>query len=206
MRKLLPLSPPKLTSNDDFDPFADLILMQREKPRSLRSVNLHTLSPFQRALLSLDGTVTKFIEAYRLEPIEITRLRQHEQPLHDDHHWLEASAGTRVLAREVLLRGKYSATVYAYAVSLLILDRLPERVIQDLDVEPAGLGRILLNSQLENRRDILWYGRECVETLPDPIAAETGQDFLSRTYRIVVGDRPIMLINEKFPTSMRDGN
>ena len=206
MREPLPLSPPKLTPNDDFDPFADLILMQREKPRSLRSVNLHTLSPFQRALLSLDGTVTKFIEAYRLEPIEITRLRQHEQPLSDDHHWLEASAGTRVLAREVLLRGKYSATVYAYAVSLLILDRLPERVIQDLDVEPAGLGRILLNSQLENRRDILWYGRECVETLPDPIAAETGQDFLSRTYRIVVGDRPIMLINEKFPTSMRDGN
>ncbi|MCB9434271.1 MAG: DUF98 domain-containing protein [Ardenticatenaceae bacterium] len=206
MRKLLPLSPPKLTSNDEFDPFADLILMQREKPRSLRSVNLHTLSPFQRALLSIDGTVTKFIEAYRLEPIEITRLRQHEQTLHDDHHWLEASAGTRVLAREVLLRGKYSATVYAYAISLLILDRLPERVIRDLDVEPAGLGRILLNSQLENRRDILWYGRECVETLPDPIAAETGQDFLSRTYRIVVGDRPIMLINEKFPTSMRDGN
>ena len=174
----------------------------RQVRRAMSGIHLHELY-VSTALFELPQSVRvrlNFLGRRSLTP------KTGEQTLHDDHHWLEASAGTRVLAREVLLRGKYSATVYAYAVSLLILDRLPERVIQDLDVEPAGLGRILLNSQLENRRDILWYGRECVETLPDPIAAETGQDFLSRTYRIVVGDRPIMLINEKFPTSMRDGN
>jgi chorismate-pyruvate lyase len=190
------------TTNDDFDPFADLILMQREKPRGLRSIDLRTLTPFQRALLSIDGTVTKFIEAYTLEPIQIMRLRQQEQMLQAEHHWLDAPQGTKVIAREVLLRGKYSGTIYAYAVSLLIPSRLPASVMEGLDVEPAGLGRILLNSQLENRRDILWYGRECVETLPEAVETETGRDFISRTYRIVVDARPIMLINEKFPISM----
>lgn len=186
-------------SNGDFDPFADLMLMQQAKPQSLQTVDLRTLSPFQRALLSIDGTVTKFIEAYTLEPIEIVRLQQREQVLSTAHHWLDAPAGTTVVARQVLLRGNYSNTVYAYAVSLLLTERLPTDVIQGLNTEPAGLGRILLNSQLENRREILWYGREQIDALPETIETHTGNDFISRTYRILVGNQPIMLISERFP-------
>ena len=101
----------------------------------------------------------------------------------------------------MLLCGKYSATTYAYAVSLLIADRLPASVMRDLDVEPAGLGRILLNSQLENRREVLWYGREQIADLPETIEVYTGHDFISRTYRIMVDNQPIMLISEKFPSA-----
>lgn len=50
-----------------FDPFADLLSAQASRPLELRPVNLRTLTPFQRALVSIDGTVTKFIEAYTLE-------------------------------------------------------------------------------------------------------------------------------------------
>lgn len=185
--------------NGSFDPFANLMSMQAAKPSHWQSVNLRTLTPFQRALLSIDGTVTKFIEAYTLEPIEIVRLRQEEQQLVADHHWLTAPLGTTVIARQVLLRGKYSAITYAYAVSLLLADRLPTDVIRGLDVEPAGLGRILLNSQLENRREVLWYGREQITDLPESIESETGNDFISRTYRIIVSEQPLMLISEKFP-------
>lgn len=194
------LSEPSLTNtNGTFDPFAELMVMQDAKPPHWQPVDLRTLTPFQRALLSIDGTVTKFIEAYTLEPIEIIRLRQQEKPLLSNHPWLEAAEGPNVIARQVLLRGKYSATIYAYAVSLLLSDRLPTDIIRDLDVEPAGLGRILLNSQLENRREVLWYGREQIADLPEALRAYTGHDFISRTYRIIVGQRPIMLISEKFP-------
>ena len=72
-------------------------------------------------------------------------------------------------------------------------------MVRGLDVEPAGLGRILLNSQLENRREVLWYGREQMADLPEAISVLTGHDFLSRTYRIIVGGQPMMLISEKFP-------
>lgn len=186
-------------TNGSFDPFANLMLSQAARPQHWQPIDLRTVTPFQRALLSIDGTVTKFIEAYMLEPVEITRLRQQEQQLNADHHWLAAPADTTVIARQVLLRGKYSGTIYAYAVSLLIADRLPTNVVQELDVEPAGLGRILLNSQLENRREVLWYGREQIADLPEAIEVYTGNDFISRTYRIIVGNQPMMLISEKFP-------
>jgi len=196
---------PMPANSGGFDPFADLMAVQEAMPAHWQPVNLWTLSPFQRALVSIDGTVTKFIEAYMLEPIEIVRLHQREQQLQREHLWLAASAGTSVIARQVLLRGRYSATIYAYAVSLLLVDRLPADVLRGLDVDPSGIGRILLNSQLENRREILWYGRETIADLPESIEVCTGNHFISRTYRILVGNRPIMLINEKFPSECPAG-
>jgi hypothetical protein len=45
---------------EGFDPLRHVMLAQSSKPRELSSVDLRTLTPFQRALLVLDGTVTKF--------------------------------------------------------------------------------------------------------------------------------------------------
>lgn len=186
-------------SRNDFDPFADLLSAQASRPRNLQILNLRTLTPFHRALLSIDGTVTKFIEAYALEPVESTLLAQQNQKLPSAHHWLDLPVGSDVIARQVLLRGGYSATVYAYAVSLLAPQRLPSTMLRDLASEPAGIGRVLLNSQIENRREILWYGREDVPDLPESIECYTGSTFVSRTYRIIANNQPVMLINEKFP-------
>ena len=186
--------------NGAFDPFRDFFRTQDAKPAHLDLVNLRTLTPFQRALLAIDGTVTKFIEAYTLEPIEIVRLKQETQALPTDNVWLKIPKETEIIARQVLLRGQYSSTLYAYAVSLLVPERLPTDLLRDLKVEPAGLGRVLLNSQIENRRDILWYGREYIDNLPEDIQRLTGNDFISRTYRIIAAGKPVMLINERFPT------
>lgn len=185
-----------------FDPFADLLSAQASRPHTLQTVNLRTLTPFQRALLSIDGTVTKFIEAYVLEPVESVLLMQQTQSVLTDHTWLALPAQSEVVARQVLLRGRYSATIYAYAASLLVLQRLPASVLHDLTTEPAGIGRVLLNSQIENRREILWYGREQFTDLPEEIERHTNSDFLSRTYRIIANHQPVMLINEKFPVNL----
>jgi len=152
--------------DNDFDPLADLFVAQVSRPAQLREVNLRTMEPFQRAILTIDGTVTKFIEAYMMEPVVIVRLAQETRQLPTDHIWLDAPHGTDVIAREVLLQGKYSHRIYAYAVSLLAADQLPEEVKNRLGPGGEGLGRILVNTRMESYREILWYGRE----LRDPMS------------------------------------
>jgi chorismate-pyruvate lyase len=185
--------------SDRFDPLKDLFVAQSVKPSQLGEINLRALGPFQRALLMIDGTVTKFIEAYRLEPVEIIRLRQMTQLLPTDHLWLGASKGTAIIAREVILRSKYSHTVFAYATSLIVPERIPDTARQDLELNDKGLGHMLLNSRMETYRELLWYGKEHTKGLPESICQLINSELLSRTYRIIACGQPLMLINEKFP-------
>lgn len=188
-----------MNSAETFDPVSELLVAQRSKPEELSPINLRTLTPFQRALLVIDGTVTKFIEAYTMEPIDTVRLHQETRPLSQDHHWLGAPAGTIVIARQVLLRGKYSYTVFAYAASLIVPDRMPETSHGELEQQGGSLGRILLAGELETRREVLWYGKGHSNQLPDDVSRTIGQEFISRTYRIIAGGQPVMVINENFP-------
>ncbi|HEY5571835.1 MAG TPA: chorismate pyruvate-lyase family protein [Anaerolineales bacterium] len=191
---------PFKTDMDGFDPLKDLFTAQAEKPAQWGEINLRTLSPFQRSLLVIDGTVTKFIEAYTMEPVDVIRISQEQRRLSSEHLWLEAPEGTDVVARQVMLRGEYSHRLYAYAISLIIPGRLGELEKRGLAVDGEGLGRILLNSQLETRREVLWYGREHLVHVPEQIRDLTDGEFISRTYRIIVQGKPVMLINEKFPS------
>lgn len=188
-----------MTGSANFDPLSDLYLAQLNKPSNLGQVNLRTLTPFHRALLSIDGTVTKFIEAYTLEPVEVVPVAQARQRLAAEHTWLQAPQGTLVAVRHVILQGEYSRRVYVYAVSYVVLDRLPDGIRRSIGAETEGLGNILSRANLETRREVLWYGRERDAQLPPEVAQRVPGDFISRTYRIIFSDRPIMLINEKFP-------
>jgi chorismate-pyruvate lyase len=189
---------------NDFDPLEDLMMAQLAKPADLSAVNLRALTPFQRALLVLDGTVTKFIEAYTMEPVDVVRLDQVEQRLSRDNRWLEAQEGTSVMLRQVLIQSKYSRTFYAYAVSMLVLERLPERVRRGVEQQGEGIGRLLNDIEMETRREILWYGKERPKDLPDTVRRCAEGDFVSRTYRIIANRQPIALINEKFPSVSDD--
>ncbi len=184
-----------------FDPLSDLLVAQVEKPAHLLDANLRTLTPYQRALLTIDGTVTKFIEAYRMEPVNVVLIDQDMHLVEAAHPWLEIGEGTPVISRQVLLQGRYSRTLYAYAVSLLVHDQLPETVREDLKDYPGGIGRVLIKNRLETRREVLWYGREHIDELPEPVCLLTDGRFISRTYRIICKGKPFMLINEKFPVS-----
>jgi chorismate-pyruvate lyase len=115
---------------------------------------------------------------------------------------LNASKGEAVIAREVILRGKYSQRLYAYATSLIMPERLPADMRDELDNEGSSLGRVLLAGRMETFREILWYGREHIPRLPEPISEYSDSDFICRTYRIFANKMPIMLVNEKFPTTV----
>jgi len=188
-----------MTSSNYFDPVSDLAVAQFSKPDDLAQIDFRKLSPFQRSLLANDGTVTKLIEAYTMEPVEIVRIAQGLKSVSAFYDWLEITKGSTAMFREVLLRGKHSQVIYAYAISLIIRDRLQAMVKENLEVDGLGLGQILLSSKMETYREVLWYGREQAKSLPELIHHLEGTEFISRMYRIIAGGQPIMLINEKFP-------
>lgn len=191
-----------MTEGSAFDPLEDVLLAQMDRPAELQDVNPRTLSPFQRALLVIDGTVTKLVEAYMMEPLRIVRLKQDTRTLATPHKWLGVDTGATVATRHVLLRGEHSDELYAYATSLVALERVPESLRSGIERDGGGLGRILDASKLETRREILWYGRERLEDLPwEPESG--GQDFLTRTYRVILAGEPILLIKEHFPLGNR---
>jgi chorismate-pyruvate lyase len=177
----------------------DLFIAQGQKPEHLSEVDLGTLSPLHRVWLALDGTVTRFFEAYTLEPIRVVRLLQRDQYLMGDDPWLEAPKGEAVVARQVLLQGEHSRRLRVYAASLILPARLPAMVRKDLSIDGEGLGRILLKRRVEQSRELLWHGKENVADLPEALREYRETEFLSRTYRIVVAGRPIALITEKCP-------
>jgi len=177
------------------------MIAQASRPPELGDLDLSTLTAFQRALLVLDGTVTKFIEAYTMEPLDIIRLAQDHQQLPQYHPWLEAPEGTTVALRQVLIQGRCSRIFYTYAVSLLILDRLPEPVRDGVERQGEGIGRLLNDTALETRREVLWCGREHLQNLPEPVSEVSDGHFISRAYRIIANGEPVALINEKFPAA-----
>jgi chorismate-pyruvate lyase len=92
------------------------------------------IDPFDRMLLSTDGTVTTLLATCTGEPI-ITRATRQAGPApldrlltatgcwwHPDAKLLELSPADRVIARRATLRGGHSGVVYVLAESLVVPD------------------------------------------------------------------------------------
>jgi len=182
-----------------FDPTAGVFVAQQSRPEWLRPVALDRLSPLQRSLLLIDGTVTQFLQGYLMEPVSVTRLGQQPRVLQQDDPWLQAPAGTPVVDRSVMLSGADSGCLCAYAESVIITGRLSPAMLAQLDTAAGGLGRILLDSELETRREALWYGIENPARLHDEVAALYRGACLLRSYRVIANDWPLMIITERFP-------
>ena len=180
-----------------------LFVAQDKKPTTLREINFARLTPFQRGLIVTDGTVTQFIEAYTFAPVEVVLLRQETQSLSSDHEWLQLSAGEEIISRQVTLQThretESPAILHTYADSLIALKRLPKFILDGLESNKQGLGRLLQRSGLETRRELLWCGIETLTDLPTAIAHLKGESFISRAYLVYTNQEPLMLINEKFP-------
>ena len=181
-----------------FDPLANIFVAQDHRPANLKDLNLRTLSAVERALLVIDGTVTRFLEAYMMEPVDIIRLGETRERLIRPHAWLELPKGESVVSRRVLLRGRYSDHVYASAASLVVPYRV-KNAVQPVDGRiPEGLGRMLLNGRTEQYRELLWYGKEIANDLPGEMRTLESECSMTRTYRIIVQGKPAMMITEWF--------
>lgn len=182
----------------EFDPFAGIFVAQEQRPTYLQDVDFRELTSFERALLVIDGTVTRFLEAQKVEPIEIVECGRSKDTLRKDHVWLDVPKGSVVASRRVLLRGGDSGRIHGSAASLVVPERVKEAVGRPVDKIPEGLGRMLLNGRIEQYRDLLWYGKETPSDLPGEIRSLASEFCLSRTYRIIVNKKPVMMITEWF--------
>jgi chorismate-pyruvate lyase len=157
-----------------------------------RYIPLAELPPLLRTLLVTDGTVTKVLEAYFWEPVDVRaeylEVVRAERPI----PWLNLDANQQVLARRVQLIGEQSGTLYAEAFSVVRLDELDPGLQQSLVEGSVGIGVLLRESGLETYREIMTVGVE-------PGADGQGGEWVYRTYRITCDKKPVILIRESFP-------
>lgn len=158
-------------------------------------------SSLQEILLRTDGTVTHILEACAQEPIGIVNLSQEERLCDSADPYLQLQRDEPVLVRRVLLKGLQSGLTMMYADSTMVLDRLQPVFIDAIRRGDRPIGPLLAENRTETFREILLVGQEAA----GPIAAFFGVDPASpvflRTYRIIAGGRPLMLITEKFPVT-----
>ena len=159
---------------------------QARRPARLVPLDAAALSPFERALLVANGTVTQFIESYTGQPIEVVRLEQDACRV-ADATWLQPEGDEPVVQRRVSLRGAVNGAEYVRAHSLLAVDRLPETVRLGLDARGSGLGRLMQRARLETFRELLWFGG---------VPHGDGDVCPARAYRVWHDGRALMLINE----------
>ncbi|EIC19735.1 chorismate--pyruvate lyase family protein [Thiorhodovibrio frisius] len=160
---------------------------------------IQSLPAFLRALLVTDGTVTKILEAFFWEPVMVDTLYQEFTTAEAAIPWVEIRPGDRALARRVRLRGGDSGLEYARADSVVRSERVPDHFRQRLIDREIGIGALIRDSGLESYREVMEVG-------VNPGTADAGQspqgDSLFRTYRIIIGSEPVILITETFPLAL----
>jgi len=162
-----------------------------------RALEFQSLPPFLRTLLVTDGTVTKALEAYYWEPVQVDTVFQEFVQAEADIDWLDVRSGDEVLSRRVNLRGRARSTVYAKAYSILRSSLIPTQLRAQLLAGTLGIGELIRDCGLETYRELLEIGLTTAEDELDPGDATLGAVY--RTYRIVLGGRPAILVTEHFP-------
>lgn len=176
-------------------------LMRIDLQQSLRRapIDPSKLTLFQRILLTTDGTVSDMLEAYFWERMDVIRLFQELHEIDQVIPELELGPGATVLERRILLRGRVSHRNRIYAESLIVPDRLDERLRDGLLNSQKQIGLLLLEDRLETFHEILSVGKEVAGDLATHFFIEPEDYLIYRVYRIVAGRLPIMMITEKFP-------
>lgn len=160
-----------------------------------------SLAPLQRVLLGADGTVTHILEAYADEPIEAVKLEQTQGTAGEDAEVVDATPGTPVLHRRVVLRGRRTGRTLLYAEAIVVNDRVGITFVEGLVGTDLPIGTLLAASRTETFREILAVGREPAGRCAAHFGISPTDDVLFRTYRILSRKKPILLITERFPAT-----
>ena len=153
----------------------------------------------QRILLVTDGTVTNILEAYAGERIRVVKVRQSIERSAADDPDLEIEAGEDVMHREVLLQGRDTRRTLVHAVSHIVPNRLSPAVRTGLLESDKPIGLLLEENRTETYRQILWRRRERAGEYGRAFGIDPADTMVARSYRILAGGWPIMLITERFP-------
>ena len=165
------------------------------------NVPMAALPPFLRTLLVTDGTVTKSLEAFYWEPIDVETVSQAVVQAEADIEWLDLRRGEEIIARRVNLRGRTSNVLYTRANSLIRPLLIPEALRVRLMAGALGIGELIRDCGLETYRELLEIGVSG-SMPPGGDAEPAAGPHIHRTYRIVVDGRPAILVTEYFPLAV----
>ena len=160
------------------------------------------LSPILRVLLVTDGTVTRTLEAYFGEAIDVDVLEHAEVNSQSPHPQIDIATGDRILHRYVRLLGRTTRRVYAVAESVAALEHISERMRRQLIQEHKGIGELLREGRLETYRDLLTANLTTADSWAGDLQVAATEGVVTRDYRIYQGGRPVLLIREIFPESL----
>lgn len=160
------------------------------------------LPPFLRVLLLTDGVVTRILEAYFGEPIDVAVLGHCELGSRRCYPQIGVDIGDRILSRRVVLRGHITQRPYVFASSIVVSDLLPREVRRSLVEDRKGIGELLSANRLETYRELIAIDRSDEGEPAFHLGAAGGTRLVSRTYKIHLGGRPVMLIEETFAEAM----
>ncbi|MCK8517901.1 beta-ribofuranosylaminobenzene 5'-phosphate synthase [Methanoculleus sp. 7T] len=159
------------------------------------------LSPMQKILIGTDGSVTNLLEMATGHPVGITTLVQEVVAADPTTAAaLEIEPGDEVNYRVVELRDSVTGEALIYAVSRTPLRRLAPEFRQDLMRADIPIGRILCRHRIESRREItdariVQAGTDLARTFN----IHRCESMLSRKYRIIHREEPLIAIEEVFP-------
>ena len=154
------------------------------------ALDIAALPPFLRTLLVADGTVTKSLEAFFWERVDVETIDQKQISLDSPLPALNASIGDSVLKRDIRLRGADSGYVFAHASSYLRMDLLDDEIKNNLLAGRIGIGELIREIGIETYREIIDLGER---------QSEAGDKSIYRTYIIYIGHQATIQISEVFP-------
>jgi chorismate-pyruvate lyase len=168
------------------------------------SVRFSVLPPFLRVILVTDGTVTRSLEAYFNEPIDVVVISHDEVPSDRHYPQIHVAPGDQILRRAVTLVGHHSRTPYAFAESI-ITDRLAAHLRRKLFEGKKGIGELMREDRLETYRELLDIRRRDAGARAPHLAISSAASVLTRTYRIYHDRRATIQIEEAFPEARYHG-
>lgn len=195
------LEPAKIEAVEEMEPRGSAASRTQLQPSSDVGVFEAPAGLLQRVLLTTDGSVGRMLEVYSGEPVEVVKLDQFTAPCGAEHTALEVAADDEVLWRRVLLRGGRTSCSYMYAEALIALERVHPMVRAGLLSSPAPIGKLLTTVRAETFREVLTAETAPAGGLAAHFGIDEADELYVRTYRIVAGGLPMMLITEKFPTT-----
>src|SRR5271157_1888940 len=168
----------------------------------LDGLEISSLDPLQRVLLVTDGTLTEILEATFLERIQLIKVAQQVTHANASHAQLDPDPDHKetVIERKVLLRGEASGRNYAYAESLIAVDRLGPTFRNELLESNTPLGRLWLQYKLETFKELQSVRCQSANQFSCYFECAAASSLLVRTYRVFSGGRSLMIITEHFPT------
>lgn len=145
-----------------------------------------TLSPVERLLMATDGTVTHMLEALTRGHVLVDIINR------------DVIDGT--LHRDVVLREARDGSPLVWAASNVPLDRLDDRVADELAEGTMGIGDLLREQAAETHRTITdMRVRSRKDAKLPPFVTGSAGVYLERTYNVRSDGERIMTITEYFP-------